>query len=461
MAFPMVLAHIPIGQYSLPVPLFQILVGAVAVVAVSFGLIYLRPPRLATDEEAGRPLPSWFTPALAGVFSLYLAFVLVVAITGRQAVLLNAGALLFWVWTIPLLPILHVFLGGVYEVGNPFAFLAEMISGGRRLPGADGIITRVGYWPAVITLFGLVWAESIPEIVGSPLALGLIGLLYIAVQVSAGVLLGRGWYRGGEVFEAMTSLASAIAPVGLHRDAEGNIHLLTGFRPGRALPDGRGRQALITLWLAGVLADGIRAIPIWKTTYAAQRNTIESLGQLAGVDLGNATVITLEIVLTWAAFALFFWVFAALAARLASRSLRTMAGAVAPSLIPIALAYLLAHNLTQLAVVGPLMVTARDATTSQLGALVQAGTRFVQPGPVWWTQVTAIVAGHVLAVLMAHMALSHTVGEAGESAPRVPGAAAVMAARSAALRADLGWLAAMLLYTATSLWVLAQPITRD
>jgi len=28
-----------------------------------------------------------------------------------------------------------------------------------------------------------------------------------------------------------------------------------------------------------------------------------------------------------------------------------------------------------------------------------------------------------------------------------------------AIRADLGWLSAMLIYTATSLWVLAQPIT--
>jgi hypothetical protein len=30
---------------------------------------------------------------------------------------------------------------------------------------------------------------------------------------------------------------------------------------------------------------------------------------------------------------------------------------------------------------------------------------------------------------------------------------------SLAVRADLGWLSAMLIYTATSLWVLAQPIT--
>ena len=33
--------------------------------------------------------------------------------------------------------------------------------------------------------------------------------------------------------------------------------------------------------------------------------------------------------------------------------------------------------------------------------------------------------------------------------------------RRLAIRADLGWLSAMLIYTATSLWVLAQPITNQ
>jgi len=458
-------AHIPIGQYGLPVPLTQVLVGAVAVVAASFGLIYLRPPRRTDDDElAGRLIPAWVTTVLACSWAAYIVLVLGVATFGRQVAVLNAGALLFWVWTVPLLPLMHALLGGIYEVGNPFAFVAERISGGRRIANADYILSRLGYWPAVLVMFGLVWAESVPEIVGSPLVLGQLGLLYIAIQVSAGVMLGRAWYRGGEVFEAITSLASTIAPAGLHRASDGRVRISRGFRPGRFLPDGRGRQALITLWLAGVLADGIRATPVWQLAYAGQRTTIESLGQLLGVDVGNAAVITVEILVTWAAFAAFFWVFAALAARLSRRTLARTAGAVAPSLIPIALAYLLAHNLTQMAVVGPLVVTARDAGVSEIGRLVQETRRFVHPGPIWWTQVAAIVVGHVLAVVAAHAALSRD--PAGTQAPAAsvgsPGSLRVaVAGRALTLRADLCWLVAMLIYTATSLWVLAQPITRD
>jgi hypothetical protein len=69
---------------------------------------------------------------------------------------------------------------------------------------------------------------------------------------------------------------------------------------------------------------------------------------------------------------------------------------------------------------------------------------------VWWVQVVAIVLGHVIAVVMAHARISHdTEG----------GADSTMRSRDLALRADLGWLSAMLIYTATSLWILAQPIT--
>jgi hypothetical protein len=179
-------------------------------------------------------------------------------------------------------------------------------------------------------------------------------------------------------------------------------------------------------------------------------------------------------VVTWAAFALFFWVFVALASilsasggesGLAGPRLRQMAEIVSPALIPIALAYLLAHNLTQLLVVGPLIVTARDATASQLGALTQDQIRHLSPGVVWWTQAGLIVLGHVVAVVMAHSRLAPSIqsrrATRAQEAGLTPGPMLVVGgrAREAAVRADLGWLSAMLIYTATSLWILAQPIT--
>ena len=51
------LAHVFIGRFDLPVPLSTVLVAAMAVVAASFGLIYLLPPRPAAPDKTGPRVP--------------------------------------------------------------------------------------------------------------------------------------------------------------------------------------------------------------------------------------------------------------------------------------------------------------------------------------------------------------------------------------------------------------------
>ncbi|GAC1333118.1 MAG: hypothetical protein NVSMB17_13140 [Candidatus Dormibacteria bacterium] len=239
----------------------------------------------------------------------------------------------------------------------------------------------------------------------------------------------------------LTSLASSIAPVALHRDGKGFVRLRVGFDPARPVALGRGRQALITLWLAGVLADGVKQTPIWKAIAVAAPGSSDSVGAGGAFDPRDFSLDTAEIVFTWAAFALFFWAFTVLAAALSQRRATPLAAVVAPSLIPIALAYLLAHNLTQLLVVTPLAWSASGVSEAAMRFQIQDNIRHVMPAVIFFVQVTAIVVGHVVAVLMAHARLRQV-----EQDPSI------------AIRADLGWLMAMLVYTATSLWVIAQPI---
>lgn len=466
--------HVPIGFYSLPVPLLQILIAAVIVVAGSFVLIYAMPSgRRRPSIEPGSPyVPEPFVWQLQAVAGIYLVFLIATTLFGRQGLAaLNAGSLLFWVFTVPLLPILHCVVGGVYTLANPFAAAADLLSGGRHPWRNPELLDRLGYWPAVVLLFLVVEGESVSQIVQNPAILGYAAVFYAALQVSAGMLFGRRWYRGGEVFQALTMLASTVSLVGLKRDRDGWVRLVRGFNPSRFLLAGRGRNALITLWLAGVLADGVRATPIWRAVVApAVGPTFESMGRIGGFDVGAAAEITFEILVTWIAFGIFFWAFTGLAALLSGwtlpqpltrERLTDIAAMVAPSLVPISLAYLLAHNLTQLLVVGPLIVTARDAAASQLGVITTAQIRLISPhvGMVWWVQSGAIVLGHVIAVVIAH----ERFGELFRAAAAA-GAVRALKQRAAqvqslALKADLGWLSAMLIYTATSLWVLAQPIT--
>jgi hypothetical protein len=257
-----------------------------------------------------------------------------------------------------------------------------------------------------------------------------------------GAWLGEGWYRGGEVFNAITTLASTISPVAMTRDEDGFVRLKLGFRPARFLPQGRGREALITLWLAGVLADGVRVTPIWRFVSATTASFTSSMAMVGAVNLGDLLLDSSEILATWLAFATFFWAFSYLVARLVRRPLAEVARIVAPSLIPIALAYLMAHNLTQVLVIGPLLFSAAGADSTAATLQLQRNARGLDPEAVFLVQVSAIVLGHVVAVVMAHARLRDNEPDG-----------------SLAVRADLGWLSAMLIYTATSLWVLAQPIT--
>jgi hypothetical protein len=382
--------------------------------------------------------------AIQTIAVLAVFYLVVDGIFGSQAPTLSGAVILFWVLLIPLLPLAHCIVGGAYEVANPFALGARLVtSGGSARRPRDPRLDRFGYWPAVATLLLLVWFELALRVVPeSPRTLGTLAVVYTIFQVGMGAWLGEGWYRGGEVFNAITTLASTISPVAMTRDEDGFVRLKLGFRPGRFLPEGRGREALITLWLAGVLADGVRVTPIWRFVSDTTAGFTSSMATVGAVNLGDLLLDSSEILATWLAFATFFWAFSYLVARLVRRPLGDVAKVVAPSLIPIALAYLLAHNLTQILVIGPLLFSTAGADPTAATLQLQHNAQGLNPEAVFLVQVSAIVLGHVVAVVMAHARLR-------DSEPD-----GVLA-----IRADLGWLSAMLIYTATSLWVLAQPIT--
>ena len=117
------------------------------------------------------------------------------------------------------------------------------------------------------------------------------------------------------------------------------------------------------------------------------------------------------------------------------------------SLVPIALAYHLAHFLSFLLIQGQLIIPlASDpfgygwnllGTAEFSPNIAIVGARFA-----WITSVISIVAGHVVAVYVAHVV----------ALKRLPN-------RAAALRSQYPMLVLMVSYTMVSLWILAQPIT--
>jgi hypothetical protein len=212
----------------------------------------------------------------------------------------------------------------------------------------------------------------------------------------------------------------------------------------------------VLLMLSSVTFDGLLATPLWADVTGwmihsqALRPLIIALQDVTGDAV--AAVGTIALVLFLTGFQLLYLLFSALmrwcvpAAERAGLSLRQVAGLFVLSLVPIALAYHLAHYLSYLAIVGQYMIPLLSDPFGFGWNLF--GTRLyvvdigvVNARLVWYTSVIAIVAGHIVAVWLAHVT-----------------ALRAFASNRAALRSQAPMLLLMVAYTMLSLWILAQPV---
>src|SRR5438445_8107771 len=124
--------------------------------------------------------------------------------------------------------------------------------------------------------------------------------------------------------------------------------------------------------------------------------------------------------------------------------------AFAYTLVPIALVYNAAHNYSYVMVQSQALIPLLNDPLGKGWHLWPAVASFkpsfalAQASTVWYAQVILIVLGHVIAVYLSHL----RAGERFRTAPR-------------ALLSQYPMLLLMVLYTMTSLWILAQPITRE
>jgi hypothetical protein len=181
--------------------------------------------------------------------------------------------------------------------------------------------------------------------------------------------------------------------------------------------------------LAIVTFDGLRETPLW---------TVDDAHWTAAATAG--------LLATPCVFALAIYAACALMGRLSGAPAGELAWLFVPTLLPIALAYHVAHYLTYLLVAGQLVIPLASDPLGRgwdlLGtARYQVAVGIVGARFAWYTSVVVIVAGHVLAMYVAHrLALA-----------RFPKS-------SAARRSQYPLAALMVAYTMLSLWILAQPI---
>jgi len=212
-------------------------------------------------------------------------------------------------------------------------------------------------------------------------------------------------------------------------------------------PSGWDRVVFIILMLSTLAFDGILSTPAWQDFNLALEPVWQPMG-----PWGFFFVRTLGLVLLTVTFWLVFVAFMEAVVYLGRRTvdMKATVTAFALTLVPIALVYNFAHNYSYVMVTSqyfiPLLNDPLGKGWHLLPALAGYKPSFAlaQASTVWYAQIVLIVVGHVIAVYLSHL----RAGERFRTAQR-------------ALLSQYPMLLLMVLYTMTSLWILAQPITQE
>ena len=404
-----VLAHGVGERQDLPLPFGYALGGAAVALLVSFvalGLLW-RAPRLRGDA-AGRPVPAVqrvvdageFRVALRALGLLAAGYVLLAAVAGPDlATNPTAGAVyvLLWVGLVPA----SLLLGPVWRAVNPLRTLHLLLAralGLRPEEGLRPLPKRLGYWPAAAGLFAFVWLElAAPDNTTLPvLRIWFAG--YAAAQLAAAAVFGSRWFDQGDAFEVASALWARLSPWG--RRPDGRLVVRHPLDNAAGLAPAPGVVAALAVLLGSTAFDGLSNAPVWIRL--AQGGI---LAPTLADTLGLAGVIALVAAAYIAA--------TLLAGRLGSRpSSRQrprweLPGQFAHTLLPIALGYVVAHYYSLFVLEGqrtliylsdPLGTGANWLGTAERGV----DASLVSPTGVATLQVSAVVAGHVLGVVLAH-----------------------------------------------------------
>jgi hypothetical protein len=485
-------------RYDLPLPLPLWLAAAGLTVGLSFlifalvlrrrvgGPAYVRFDllRLPVARTLAHPL----TLAALRVLAVSVFVVLIAAgLFGTSDPFRNLAPAFVWiVWWVGF-AYLSALVGDLWAVLNPWKALylwAEALARRLRPAGHLGLgwplPPGIGAWPATGLLLAFVAIEILWDGNAVPANIARLGLGYSLITWLGMFLFGReAWLRSGEVFAVYFGLLARLAPTEV-RVRENDACAACSARPcvaapgdcvncyecyARAAPGARewnlrppaaglldprpaspSTAAFTLVMLATVTFDGLRETPLWAGLLARVSRPGEPVSDAVWYASGTAGLVLLPCV-----FAVVVLGVGAAMARLArgdprAGSASELARAFVLTLLPIAFAYHLAHYLSYLLVAGQVVIPLASDPFGYGWDLFGTAHYKVDAGLVgarfaWYTSVSVIVAGHVLAMYLAHRLALERFSDA-----------------RTARRSQFPLAALMVCYTMVSLWILAQPI---
>ena len=390
-------------------------------------------------------------PRIAGgsLGLLGLAAIVITGLFGSPKAELNPAEYLTWIYFWAATVILSGLVGNLWYLLNPWAAIFDAVTRLVRL-GPVWKLPNVGIWPAVAAYFAFACLELTSGMANRPWIVGSVAILYTGVTLAGMILFGRdSWLEHCEAFTVLFGIVGRFSPIEAERDERGVISAVY-LRPwGVGLlqpsPSGWDRVLFVILMLSSLAFDGVEATPAWQNFNIALEPLWLPLGAW-----GFFVIKTTGFVLLSGAFLLIFIAFMELVIYFGNRKvdLKATVTAFALTLVPIALVYNAAHNYSYVMVQSQALIPLLNDPLAKGWHLLPAVAGYkpsfalAQASTVWFAQIVLIVVGHIIAVYLSHL----KAGEKFRTAQR-------------ALLSQYPMLLLMVMYTMTSLWILAQPIT--
>ena len=440
-SFSVAFAHTSNQAFVLLLPTDVYIMSGVAAVALTIALLAVpglgRALGNAPSIALGR-MPRRGPATLTSLGSLaILTFLIVVGLFGSRDPLINPLPLFIWtVWWIGFVMIQAV-LGDLWYWVNPWTGLYQLIGPIRPLVALP---KALGVWPVILLLIGFaafILADIAPD---DPARLAHLVSFYWLLTMTGMILCGPAWLRQVELGSVIFSTYSSLAAARLRPN--GGIGF-PGWRLLERAPMPAGGIFALTLLAVGSF-DGLNETFWWLAKIGINPLAFPGRSAVVWPTLLGLIGAIIALIIVFAAT-----VWLGLLLSPGEATFADVFGRLALSVLPIALAYHIAHYLTAFLVNGQYALAALSDPLASGADLLGIQPFYVTTGffnhidsvrMIWLTQAGAVVVGHVRSVLLAHRMVLDLFSEG----------------RRAAL-ATLPLSLFMIAYTMFGLWLLATP----
>ncbi len=418
-------AHALASRQDLPIPAWLFAWAASIVLIASFFALSAAWRKPQFEDEHRRSLGERFSAILlsrpmqilCGAIGVFLLGVAIYSgLQGTEAPDRNFALTFLFVTCWLGFPFFSAVLGDVFRPFNPWRAVGRAAGGGfRAIAGQRAAHLDypewLGRWPAAVGLLAFVWIEvvygrtSIVSVAIEPHAVAVAALVYSAYTLAMMALFGtEEWCDRGEAFSVYFGMFGRL---GIFGERDGRLYRRRPLSAATKWATVPGSAAVVIASIAATSFDGAQD--------GAFKDAIENVFEWVserGIGLTEALRLTDTI------FMLLTFLGVGLIYLLGVRGMRTVPGApsfkelrtgFAHTLIPIALAYLVAHYFSFFVFQLQAQFTYLLSDPLGTGHTDLFGTvnytvdyRVLSANTIWYVQVAALVIGHVIGLMLAH-----------------------------------------------------------